>query len=157
MSNQTSTQTQPTLRVIAETETPIIGGDKTTVIVHHRNEYAPWFQTCADGAEVNLEADYTKVVSFGIHEDYTETPVEASDVFSAIFFQTNHIDSDWADNDPCTDITETNFMIRTFETRIRGNRSTSAGDIYEIVWEDGTSDFFIVNGVGWKQVVPAFV
>ena len=159
MSNQTSTQALPKFvmedNLMTEEQMPYLDGN-CTVIVHHRKE--PTFFVNA-GDKIDLDNDFTRVASFNIGT-YTEGDVvSAVQAFGHIFFRTNHIDSDWTQEDSIVDMGD--FAFTQMLNPVANSRSTSVGDVYEVVWtstdwegniEAEVSDFYIVNGCGWKEV-----
>jgi hypothetical protein len=159
MSNTSPTPALPKFvmedNLMTEEQMPYLDGN-CTVIVHHRNE--PTFMVNA-GDKIDLANDYTRVVAFNIGT-YTEGDcVSAVNALGHIYFRTNHIDSDWTQEESIVDMAGNCFSQML--NPVANSRSTSVGDVYEIVWtstdwegniEAEVSDFYIVNGCGWKEV-----
>jgi len=140
-----------------EEDLPYLDGS-CAVVVHQRNE--PSFFVNA-GDKIDLDNDFTEVGTFAIGTYGEGDAISAMPVFSHVFFRTNHIESDWTQADSMSDIScegHTEVFVQMLNASSNA-RSTSVGDVYEVVWTgyegETVSDFYIVDGCGWKTVSGA--
>ena len=162
MSNQTSTETHslPETMVVFDpiSKEPSIYDD-CKIRVHHRKEVD--FFNSVQREAVHTADDYTCVAEFTF--DTTEGDFAMPAPFMDVFFFTNNVEESWASN-PQDIIAEMNgenistreAMKATVAVKmtplVNEARSTSVGDIYEVIMPWGDSDFYIVNHAGWKAV-----
>lgn len=159
----------PSMRVLSDVkmmtpkDTPFIG--ECIIRVHHKNEM-PYGGIIPEGMAVDLENDYTKAATFMVDLYEEGTAAYGAEVFGRIFMLTNNMDEKgWTENDRTVDL-PSEIGFTTMLDAVKGSRSTSVGDVYEVAYEsfdlDGTlvesvSEFFIVNGCGWMEVARSWI
>ena len=161
MSNQTSqARTLPeTMAVFKEADEPLIH-DECKIRVHHRKE-VDFFNSVKHGA-VHTAEDYDCVAEFTFDMVNGAFQIEAP--FMDVFFFTNNVEESWASKpqdiiaemqgqDIMTYINYKDTVGMKMTPLVKEARSTSVGDIYEVIYPWGDSSLYIVNHSGWKTVL----
>lgn len=160
MSNNSPTRTLPeTMCVFDAIENPPMIHDSCIIRVHQRKEVDFYNSTMRQA--VHSADDYECVAEFTF--DMVNDAFQTEAPFMDVFFMTNNVEYSWASKpqdiiaevkgyDVMTEIHYEDTIGVKMTPLVKEARSTSVGDIYEVITSWGDSDLYIVNHAGWKAV-----
>ena len=148
-----------TFCVFDEIDRPPMIHDSCVIRVHQRKEVD--FFNSVQRQAVHSADDYECVAEFTF--DMVNDAFQTEAPFMDVFFMTNNVEESWASkpqditaevqgHDVMTDIHYADTVAVKMTPLVKEARSTSVGDIYEVITSWGDSDLYSVNHAGWKAV-----